>query len=131
MAETNLKRRIGFDSEKGQSVPVSPNIVERIDLNLLALGQPIFGEKESYPALTISDNLLAHFRAKNALVKEGLRPPVDLRIEAFLRDYLADLGEEGEIHLPGNTFNLSQHGVARALSLPADGDKFEAEIVEP
>ena len=130
MAETNLKRRIGFDSEKGQSVPVSPNIVERIDLNLLALGQPIFGEKESYPALTISDNLLAHFRAKNALVKEGLRPPVDLRIEAFLRDYLADLGEEGEIHLPGNTFNLSQHGVARALSLPADGDKFESEIVE-
>jgi hypothetical protein len=80
MAQTNLKRRIGFDSEKGTSVPSAGNIVERIDLNLLALGQPIFGDKEAYPSLMMSENLVAHFRAKNALVKNGLRPPVDLRI---------------------------------------------------
>jgi hypothetical protein len=51
-------------------------------------------------------------------------------VEKFLHDYLEELGEEGEIHLPGNTFNLSQHGVARALSLPADGDLFKSDIVE-
>jgi hypothetical protein len=40
------------------------------------------------------------------------------------------LEDEEEVFLPGNTFNLSQHGVARALSLPADGDVFKSEIIE-
>jgi hypothetical protein len=130
MSDIKLKKRIGFDHEKGTASGYPENIIERINLNLAALGQPIFGEPEAYPALVMGENLVAHFRAKNELMKDGLRPPVDLRIEEFLADYLSELNDEAEIHLPGKTFNLSQHGIARALSLPVDRDSFKSEIIE-
>ena len=129
--ETNLKKRIGFDAENGVATGPPEHIIERINLNLSSLGEPIFGDPAAYPALTMSENLVAHFRAKNELMRDGLRPPVDLRIEKFLARYLGDLdAEEGNILLPGKTFNLSQHGVARALSLPADKDSFHSDIIE-
>lgn len=130
MTDANLKKRIGFDSVTCRASGLPENVVERINLNLAALGEPIHGNREDYPALMMTDNLVAHFRAKSALVKEGLRPPVDLRIEQFLSDYLKELEDEGPIHLPARTFNLPQHGVARALSLPADGDAFSSDIIQ-
>ncbi len=130
MRERDLQKQIGFDVTNCAASGPPENIVERINLNLAALGEPIFGKQEDYPALMMSENLVTHFRAKNELLKEGLRPPVDLRIEQFLADYLADLPEEPAVHLPGKTLNLSQHGIARALSLPADGDCFQNEIIE-
>ncbi|MGA1204581.1 MAG: hypothetical protein ACO3ZW_02060 [Opitutales bacterium] len=129
MSESNLINKIGFDIEKGIASGPPEHIIERINLNLAALGQPIFGQKESFPALMMSQNLVAHFRAKNELMKDGLRPPVDLRIEKFLAGYLSEL-EEGTVHLPGKTYNLSQHGIARVLSLPADADSFKNDIIE-
>ena len=130
MPETNLKKRIGFDPSTSRATGLPENVIERINLNLAALGEPIFGKAEDYPALMMGQNLVAHFRAKNELMKDGLRPPADLRIEAFLESYLADLEGEPKVHLPGKTFNLSQHGIARALSLPADGDHFRSDIIE-
>jgi hypothetical protein len=129
MSNANLIRKIGYDPEACRATGLPEHVVERINLNLAALGEPIFGEKEDYPALMMSQNLVAHFRAKNELMKDGLRPPVDLRIEKFLKNYLSEL-DEPEVHLPGKTYNLSQHGIARALSLPADGDSFRNDIIE-
>lgn len=130
MREKNLQKQIGYNVDKCAASGPPENIVERINLNLAALGEPIFGRREDYPALVMTENLVSHFRAKNELMKDGLRPPVDLRIERFLKDYLADLPSEPSINLPGKTFHLSQHGIARALSLPADGDSFRNEIIE-
>jgi hypothetical protein len=129
MSNANLIRKIGYDPKACRATGLPEHVVERINLNLAALGEPIFGKTEDYPALMMSQNLVAHFRAKNELMKDGLRPPVDLRIEKFLKDYLAEL-DEPEVHLPGKTYNLSQHGIARALSLPADGDSFKNDIIE-
>ena len=129
MSNANLIRKIGYDPEACRATGLPEHVIERINLNLAALGEPIFGEKEDYPALMMSQNLVAHFRAKNELMKDGLRPPVDLRIEKFLKDYLSEL-DEPEVHLPGKTYNLSQHGIARALSLPAEGDSFRNDIIE-
>lgn len=125
----DLKKKIGFDAIECRGTPLPENIVERINLNLAALGEPVYGKKEAYPLLQLSDNLVRNFRARNELLKDGLRPPVDLRIEQFLSDYLGDL-EEGEIRLPGKTFNLLQHGMARALSLPPDADHFKSHLIE-
>lgn len=125
----DLKKKIGFDAAECRGTPPDANIVERINLNLAALGEPCFGDVGAYPLLQLSDNLVRNFRARNALLKDGLRPPVDKRIEAFLEDYLREVGE-GVVRLPGKTFNLLQHGMARALSLPPDADTFKSELIE-
>ncbi|MGC9451006.1 MAG: hypothetical protein ACP5I4_06115 [Oceanipulchritudo sp.] len=130
MQEKNLRKQIGFDVKTCAGSGYPENIIEQINLNLAALGEPIFGEKGAYPALVMGENLVAHFRAKNELMKDGLRPPVDLRIESFLADYLDGLDDGGPILLPGKNFNLSQHGIARALSLPVDRDSFHSDIIE-
>ncbi len=58
------------------------------------------------------------------------RPPVDRRIEAWLRSHLADVAEPESIALPGKTFRLDRHGLARKLALPAKKDTFENAYVQ-
>ena len=57
------------------------------------------------------------------------RPPIDSRIEAFLRSHLSDVAEPGTISLPGPTFRLDRHGLARKLALPANGDTYQNAYV--
>lgn len=131
MTDTNLVKAIGFDVKTGTDSRPSSDIIERINLYLAALGEPIFGSLEEFPALAMSQNLVSNFLARNQLLKDGLRPPVDMRIEAFINAYLADLAEEDRsIRLPGKTLNLIQHGIGRAVSLPPDQDSFKSDIIE-
>ncbi len=58
------------------------------------------------------------------------RPPVDRRIENFLRSHLSDVANSKSIRLPGQTFRLDRHGLARRLSLPAKGDTYENAYVQ-
>lgn len=58
------------------------------------------------------------------------RPPIDQRIEAWLRKHLADVAEPDTIKLPGPTFRLDRHGLARKLALPAKKDTFKNAYVE-
>lgn len=126
----DLARKIGFDTAHARNLPVPRDIRERINLHLAALGEPTVGRLEDSPLLSVSHNLLNHVLARNAQQQHGLRPPVDRRIEAFIADYLGPDAGEQPIRLPGKTFHLLQHGVARALSLPADGDVFRSPIIE-
>jgi hypothetical protein len=131
MTDTNLVKAIGFDVKTRADAGPSRDIIERINLNLAALGEPIFGKLEDYPTLSMSENLVSNFRARNQLLKDGLRSPADLRIESFIESYLAELSDEDRaVRLPGKTFNLIQHGIARAVSLPPDQDSFRSDIIE-
>lgn len=131
MTDTNLVKAIGFDVKTNADCRPRTDLIERINLYLAALGEPIFGKIEDFPSLSISQNLVSNFKARNELLKDGLRPPADCRIEAFLQSYLADLPEEDRtVRLPGKTFNLIQHGIARALALPPDKDSFHSDIIE-
>ncbi|NDV63118.1 hypothetical protein G0Q06_11695 [Puniceicoccales bacterium CK1056] len=131
MTDTNLVKAIGFDVKTKADSRPSDDLIERINLYLAALGEPIFGDMEDFPTLSISENLVSNFRARNALLKDGLRPPADMRIESFLESYLAELPEaDRAVRLPGKTFNLIKHGIARALSLPPDQDSFHSDIIE-
>jgi hypothetical protein len=53
---------------------------------------------------------------------------VDARIQAFLDSYLADAAA-GVSRLPADTFTLDQPGLARVMSLPAEGDTFVSPYV--
>jgi hypothetical protein len=53
--------------------------------------------------------------------------PADQRIQEFLDSYLAGMGAVPR--LPGRTLVLDRHGMARALSLPLDGDEFRSDII--
>jgi len=61
---------------------------------------------------------------------ESHRAPVDTHISDWLAGYLdgTDVFKPGEPMLP-NPLMLERHGLARLLSLPAEGDKFESDIV--
>jgi hypothetical protein len=54
--------------------------------------------------------------------------PTDTRIQKFLTDYLAEIGPAPT--LPRRTLVLDQPGIARGLSLPADGDRFASPLLE-
>jgi hypothetical protein len=82
---------------------------------LLSLnGQAEQGELEQ-----IAGNLLRSFREQQRRLR-SFRCAADARIEAFLADHFANLG--ARLMLPDTTIVLAEHGVARELSLPRNGD---------
>ena len=123
-------RAIGFDPETCQSVVYEGTQLDLINLRLASLGQPVAGDEEgNYPFSEVGRTLVAQYRAR-ARYLEDIRPPADERIEAFIARYLGDLKDKPVSRLPGRTFALPQHGVARVLSLPASGDKYHSELVD-
>ncbi len=72
----------------------------------------------------LSMNLIG--RARPAAADD--RCPADRRIEAFLKAHFADVTGADPLRLPA-ALALPRHGVARELSLPADGDQYANEYV--
>jgi len=130
MNHTRIENSIGFDIDKCRASAIPDNMEERINLNLAALGEPVPRKWKGSDLQVMTGNLLANFRARHQLLEEEVHPPVDLRIEQFLADYLGDLPGEEPVRLPGNTFNLIRHGIARTLSVPHDSDSFHSDIIE-
>lgn len=122
------KSTIGFDATAGRSIVPDRETIQFVNLQLAAMGQPIYGSSEEYPLLKLGRGLAAHFQAKDRL-RDALHPPVDQRIENWMNQYLAESLEGDKLELPGNTFVLSHHGLARTVSLPADGDEFYSDII--
>ncbi|MGN6547091.1 MAG: hypothetical protein ACTHK7_18700, partial [Aureliella sp.] len=75
-----------------------------------------------------SGNLLANLQEKNRLLGD-YRAPVDQRLEAFLKSHFADLALDPPLRLPSRSLVLDRHGMARLLSLPAHGDRFESDLL--
>ncbi|MEM8734007.1 MAG: hypothetical protein AAGG44_07290, partial [Planctomycetota bacterium] len=73
-------------------------------------------------------SLLAGLREKNRLLSEH-KPAIDTRIEGFLAAHFEGVVPEGALQLPSRPFVLDRHGMARMLSLPANGDKFNNELL--
>jgi len=125
---SELRSAIGFDPITHTSIDYGSKTIEFINMKLSAMGEPIFGDREDYPFLEMGKSLLAHYQAKDR-IREELRPPADCRIHQWLQNYLSDVDEEAP-QLPGNTFTLGQHGVARVLSLPGNADVFQSDIID-
>lgn len=76
----------------------------------------------------ISPQMFYNLREKNRLLA-AVRPAVDLRIEEFLSSYFRDCDDVGLMSLPSNSLTLDCHGMARLLSIPANGNSFSNELL--
>ena len=118
-----------------QSKKDRKDMIQYINLQLAALGQPLFSQaiddqlKSSNAKLIfLTENLIKSFREKSRLLS-GHQSPSDKRIQNFISDYLKDLDFQKNVMIPYNTFVLNQPGLARELSLPPNGNTFKNEYL--
>ena len=130
MPHRNLKESIGFPLTPGKSPESDKELIQFINIKLASLNLPIYGDREDYPFLEIGKSLFLNLQAKDRLLGEYL-PPADQSIQDYLSRTFADAGiKDKQLWLPANTFKLERHGLARAISLPPDQDKFESNIIK-
>src|ERR1051325_7369174 len=96
-----------------------------IDLKLALLGFQPIGNAGDGQFSGLLSTFVAQYREKERLLTSHLCP-ADQRIQTFLYDYLQDVPVT---RLPLRTFTLDRPGMARVLSLPADGDEFNSSIL--
>jgi len=124
-----LSETIGFIGNGTHPAEKDPEIAQYINLKLASLDLPVFGREEDYPFLKMGKTLLSSIQAKDRLLEDYL-PPADQYIHDFITDFLKEQGLDAAGRwLPRKTFTLERHGLARALSLPADGDEFSSDII--
>jgi hypothetical protein len=110
--------------------PVDRDALGRfIQLKLMSLGVGGTWRTEDTLFSAMAGSLLDNYRQKSQLLRD-YRCPADRRIEAFLNDMCAPLIGDEPLRLPNDTFSLDAPGVARELSLPADGDRFESLLLQ-
>ena len=85
-------------------------------------------DEEARQRVDLPEGLLANLEEKNRLLSL-LKAPIDQRIEAFLASHFAELKLQSPLKLPSMTLVLDHHGLARQLSLPDGGERFENELV--
>lgn len=122
---------LGFhvDTTEAALAAERATLLQYINLKLAANGLPVVPVAGGTEIVDLARGLLTNFREKNRLL-ENYRCPVDRRIEAFLNEHFSDLTLEEPLRVPGRAIVLDRHGLARELSLPADGDRYENELVE-
>ena len=122
----DLKRAFGYDPQATTESRSEDrrHVREYLRLRLAASGLDVEGGGLAEAAA----GLVARHREQARLLLRH-RCGADGRIERFLRSHFADV-DDGDPHwLPGRTLVLDRHGMARELSLPADGDSFESAYV--
>lgn len=97
-----------------------------INLRLALLGLPLAADAGGAAVTGLMEPILARQREANRRLADRLCP-VDQRIQNFLTDYLAEVGPAPQ--LPRRTLVLDQPGLARGLSLPANGDYFKSPLL--
>lgn len=112
------------------------DMIQYINLQLAALGQPLFYDDNDAKTkfsnakfFALTEDLIKSIREKSRLLSNHL-PPVDVRLQRFVDDYLKDIEFDSKLYrLPNDTFVLNQKGLARELSLPPNGDTFKSELI--
>jgi hypothetical protein len=102
--------------------------LQHICLQLAALGHNChMNIDRSY--LSVADSLLRNYSQHRRLLAD-YRCPSDQRIQDFLNDYLQRNGVDSNINLPGETFSLLLPGLAREISLPYAGNRYQSPLLE-
>ena len=100
--------------------------LRQVNLQLAAAGLPAAEDDGDY--VDVARGVLDSFRAQARLLAD-VRCPADQRIEAFLADHFADQNLDFRLRLPARALVLGRHGIARELSLPAEGDKVVSPLL--
>lgn len=108
------------ESSKNQTRKDRQEMIEYINLQLAALGQPVFHDTEESENkladtkfMELTKDLVSSYREKTRLLGQHLCP-VDQRIQDFIDDYLKDVKTPDMCKLPTETLILAQKGLARA-----------------
>jgi phosphoenolpyruvate carboxykinase (diphosphate) len=101
------------------------NLVAYVNVKLALLGLPPVRTGATAEWNNIVSDLVEQYREKERLLASHLCP-ADQRIQTYFYDYLQELPVP---RLPARTFILDRPGLARALSLPVDGDEYASEIL--
>lgn len=117
------------------NIRLRKDTVRYINLQLESLGQPIFNDDEDDDLklcnpkfMELTQGLIKSFKEKSRLLSQHL-PPVDLRIQNFISDYLKGVKIDKPFLLPNDTLILNQPGHAREASLPPNSNTFKNEII--
>ncbi|HAV13552.1 MAG TPA: hypothetical protein DCX06_08710 [Opitutae bacterium] len=124
-----FKTQLGLHPDTAESSYDEKAMLEYVNLKLISIGQPVFGDIAESEFFGLSKSLLDSYQEKSRLLADYL-PPCDQRIQSFLMEYFRDLDVNDIPHLPNNTLILDRHGIARTLSLPAKGDHFSSDIID-
>ncbi len=108
------------------SVIATEDLNAAINLRLALLGLPLAAGADGESITALMAPILARQRELSRRLADRLCP-ADTRVQNFLNAYLADVGSVP--HLPGRTLVLDQAGLARGLSLPANGDSFKSPLL--
>lgn len=111
------------------------DLIRYINLQLAAMGQPIFDDASeigqdnlSDPKfIQLTDSLIQNYRAQARLLSNH-HCPADQRIQDFLDEYLKDVTDE-VTQLPSSTFILDYPGIGRELSLPPNKDEHITDLL--
>ncbi|MRT94618.1 hypothetical protein [Ancylomarina sp. 16SWW S1-10-2] len=107
------------------------NMIRYINLQLAAMGEPIFTHKEEGLCddnfIELTDSLIQSYRAKSRLLSDHLCPS-DQRIQNFLNNYFKDIDQKIP-QIPTSTFTLDKEGIARELSLPPNKNEYITEYL--
>jgi hypothetical protein len=125
----HLEKSLGFSPDGSGQAARQTYLHRCIHLQLLAMGLPSVSPRGDAALLDIAGGLLANYRQQSRLLDE-YRCPADRRIESFLQRHFADLNLPFVPRLPGHTFVLDQHGLARELSFPQAADDYESIYVK-
>jgi hypothetical protein len=97
-----------------------------INLRLALLGCPTVDDAQGAEWNELTSPIFARHREITRQLADR-HCPADARLQHFLNTYLADIGPAAR--LPTRTFVLDQPGLARELSLPANGDHCESPLL--
>ncbi|HRC60302.1 conserved hypothetical protein [Candidatus Propionivibrio aalborgensis] len=111
------------------AAPLFANTAElnaAINLRLALLELPLAAGADGASITDLMAPILARQRELSRRLSDKLCP-VDTRIQNFLKEYLSDVGPAPR--LPGKTLVLDQPGLARGISLPANGDLYKSPLL--
>src|ERR687897_851528 len=122
----DLRHTVGLRPDGSVWLPDRRAAAGSILLKLAAMGVEIPAEAAGdEDVFHLAGNLFARYREQARLLADHLCP-ADRRIQRYLDELQ---GSSGKVRLPAETLNLDQYGLARELSLPLDGDRYENELV--
>ena len=119
---------LGFFASEDDRLEYEKRLTPHTNLQLLATGLPAACGQEDSKIRDIAESLLVNYREKSRLLQES-PTPVDQRIENFFDRYFDSLNLEQKLRLPDQMLTLDRHGMGRVLSLPAQGDEYQNELV--
>lgn len=120
------ERMLSWGRQADRSAKAAATLRQYIYMQMAA--SDLVLDEEARLKVDLPEGLLANLEEKNRLLSL-LKAPIDQRIESFLAGHFAELKLEAPLQLPSMTLVLDHHGLARQLSLPDGGERFENELV--